>query len=283
MEHGDYIKRFVQWAGECEDIRAAFVIGSRVEGRRDGDRWSDTDVLVYTSRPHFYLGRTGWLENMGEVLLTLAPETPGGGELHRRVVFRDGAVFDFLFFSVEQLRALVNDGLYHRSFCRGVQVILDKDGDGEKLVPGEFIPTVLRPPTEDEFLETVNAFWYLALILARQLRRGRHWTVKIKEHAMEVCLLRMVEWHTRTPRGWDFDTWYDGRNIETWAEDWVTGQLEGLFGGYGRKEGQPVLFRRMQVFRRLAEETAAGLGYMYTGDVAERVGGWVEECLKEIS
>jgi len=45
------IARFVAWAQEQDDVRAAVVIGSRARTDHPADEWADLDVLIATTDP----------------------------------------------------------------------------------------------------------------------------------------------------------------------------------------------------------------------------------------
>ena len=38
---------FASWAGATDDIRAAFIVGSRSRDDHPADEWSDLDIILY--------------------------------------------------------------------------------------------------------------------------------------------------------------------------------------------------------------------------------------------
>ena len=60
-------KNFVSWAQAKEDIRAAFMVGSRARSDHPADEWSDMDIILYTSKQDSYLSDAKWVENFGKV------------------------------------------------------------------------------------------------------------------------------------------------------------------------------------------------------------------------
>ena len=57
--HETLLARFVAWAEQRDDIRAALMIGSRARVDRPADQWSDMDSVVVTSEPQRYPA-DGW-------------------------------------------------------------------------------------------------------------------------------------------------------------------------------------------------------------------------------
>lgn len=57
----EFEKRLIQWGQEQHDIRAAFIVGSRARTDHPADECSNLDIVLYTSRPEYYLREKGWL------------------------------------------------------------------------------------------------------------------------------------------------------------------------------------------------------------------------------
>lgn len=53
----ELIQRFVQWAERQDDIRLAFVLGSRARTDHPADVWSDLDLAVVTKDIRPYIER----------------------------------------------------------------------------------------------------------------------------------------------------------------------------------------------------------------------------------
>ena len=71
-------KNFVSWAQSKEDIRAAFMVGSRARSDHPADEWSDMDIILYTSKPDSYLSDAKWVEDFGKVWTLVVSRTSGG-------------------------------------------------------------------------------------------------------------------------------------------------------------------------------------------------------------
>jgi aminoglycoside 6-adenylyltransferase len=123
-------------------------------------------------------------------------------------------------------------GEYYR---RGARVIVDKDALAERLL-GSLPATApaTAPPSADDFAACVGHFWFVAVWMAKHLRRGELWRTLGASGQGELmpALLRMIEWHTHAERGWDLDTWEDGRFIEEWADQRVLTELHGVLSRY---------------------------------------------------
>jgi aminoglycoside 6-adenylyltransferase len=131
-------------------------------------------------------------------------------------------------------------------------------------------------PTQEEFLALCHDFLYHAVWAAKKLRRGELWIAKsCADGYMKQLLLGMIEWHARSERGWDHDTWHGGRFLEQWADP---GALDGLgeaFAYYDEADVRRALLATMALFRRIGRETAARVGCAYPEEADKRVTTWV--------
>lgn len=261
------LTRLTQWARTQEDIRLALVVGSRARVDHPADEYSDLDVVLVTTLPQRYLSTADWVADLGSVWLTFVEPTAQGGLEERRVLFEGGLDVDFTVMPYHLARAMAEGGLPRQLAAvvrRGVRVLVDKEGIGERLLASPAPAPTPRPPTAAEFSEVVSDFWYHAVWTAKKLRRGELWVAKACcDGYMKRLLLRMIEWHARATRGWDLDTWHDGRFLERWADSRVPEALRAAFGRYDPDDLGRALVATADLFRWLAMETATSLGYPY--------------------
>jgi aminoglycoside 6-adenylyltransferase len=301
-------QRFAAWAQAQPDIRVAVVVGSRARTDHPADEWSDLDIMVVTTRPERLLGSSNWLKNIGEYWFTFLEPTPTGGRMERRVLFEGALDVDFAVIPYGRIRQaarflpmlrkfpllfrLLPKGMAQRIredladaaniFGRGLRVLVDKEGLAAKLplVFAEARP--YRPPTQREFLNAVNDFWYHAVWTAKKLRRGELWWAKLCcDSHMARLLLEMIEWHAHAMQGADCDTWQLGRFLEEWADPRALAGLRHAFAHYDEDDIWRALLVSMDLYRWLAIETAERLGHPYPTAADERVTEWVSTCLSE--
>jgi aminoglycoside 6-adenylyltransferase len=171
---------------------------------------------------------------------------------------------DFAIDSFEKARQSLQSGDVTAIVHRGMRIILDKDAKMERLMAQIAAPSAPRPPTQPEFLNVVNDFWYHAVWTAKKLRRGELWTAKsCCDSYMKHLLRQMVEWHTQATNNGKRDTWHNGRFLEQWADPRVVEELRNAYARYDKNEVKRALFVTTALFRWLATETAESLTYPY--------------------
>ena len=90
---------FISWAEEKDDIRAAFIVGSRARMDHPADEWSDLDIIIYAKDHKTYLSDTDWLENIGNVWITFTYHT-ASGQPERLILFEGSFRLIWYFFRV---------------------------------------------------------------------------------------------------------------------------------------------------------------------------------------
>ncbi len=256
-------ERLVAWAQTQQDMRGLIMVGSRARTKVPADASSDLDLVMITTNPARYLTETAWFERLGEVLLTFIEETAVGQQFERRVLYRNNCDVDFSIFPGDALRQLARSGLpveVQDILRRGFRVLIDKDGTLEKLtVPPE---NSLSPPTAQEFNQHLDDFLYHAVWTAKKIRRGELWVAKsCSDGYMKRQLLRMIEWDAHAVHGWKYDTWFNGRFLECWADPEVVDELGRVFARYNLDDVKNALLETVKMHHRLSMETSRRLGY----------------------
>ena len=87
-------KAFITWAKTQEHIRAAIVVGSRARKSHAADKWSDLDIVTFSTEPARLIESEEWVSQFGTPIITfLEPMKSGGWE--RRVLYDNGLDVDF--------------------------------------------------------------------------------------------------------------------------------------------------------------------------------------------
>lgn len=153
----------------------------------------------------------------------------------------------------------------------------------DKIDFGQYLPSVSQTNqsysllSEDDFHNLVNDFWYHAVWTTKKLRRGELWTAKsCLDGYMKEKLLTIIECHAHVMSNLNCVTWYNGRFIEKWAEDWIIEQFSHCFSHYNKEDIKSALLSTMNLFRLVALEVAQQLNYKYPKDADDYSSSWVK-------
>ena len=277
---------FVRWAGTQPAVQAAVVVGSRAQG--DASDWSDLDVVVFTATPAAYGARPGWLSELGEVWLAV-PHRTGRGDPEWQALYAGGLKVDFVLAHADQpatLPALLAESGYRHVFQHGLRSIYDRANDGPAAVLAP-MPAPERPaqandgnaPTAAEYQALVDAALWSAAQVARLLQRGDLWRAKqhcdcgFKQHLLEILV-----WHAQLRPGAVSPAWDDGRALETWADPAALAALPATFAAYDSADTWRAMAATLDLFLRLARETAGYAGFTYPDTAASTIRGWLQNA-----
>lgn len=269
-------ERIFQWGKRVEEVSAIYILGSRAREDKPFDEFSDLDVVVYLSNPDYYFQNDDWLMNIGEVWTSFLFRT-AGGDPEKLVLLDKGAQVDFLFQPTSDFRQLIKDGRIPLGFQRGAKILLDKTGDGQKLLPKALAAPEGVPVSYDAFNHAVSMFCFATLYVAKQILRNEIWVVKERDRDCKGLLLQMMEWHAKALNGNTYDTWHAGKFIHDWAEKEVVEDLKQAFGGYDQLSNWHALIASFNLFRRLSGEVASKYNYSYPDRLFLNVEGWITE------
>ena len=269
-------RNFISWAQTVEDIRAAFIVGSRARNDHPADEWSDMDIIFFTSKPNYYFSNNEWLKNMGDIWTSFVSQTTGG-DPECLTLFDGGWQVDFVIHSIDNLNQIVESKTVPNNFYRGVKVIIDKDH-----VSNNIMPQYIKAPqgialSEDLFIQSVNKFWFIALYMAKQILRNDLWVVKIRDGNIKELLLQMIEWHEKMVNGNEYDTWHVGRFLCEWSSEKTQVELQNSFGHFDRRDSWNALIGTITLFKRLSHDISHEMNYSYPYDLESNISNWINQ------
>lgn len=253
-------EKLLALAKEDEDIKAIVLIGSSTRDTVKADEYSDLDVMIATEKP------AGWLygdypEKLGNVKISFVEPTLGGGK-ERRMLYDGSLDVDMIVFTPEQFEKAIREGVASLVMNRGYEIMYDAEDYSALLkenISHELSPTDLSEP---EFNNMVNDFFFHTVWASKKILRGELWTAKMCIDAyLKNYLLKMIEMYSVSK--YQVDVWHDGRFLDRWAEREILSDLEKCFARYDREDMVSALSATLNLFCRLAGQTAEMKGYKY--------------------
>ncbi|SDM69387.1 aminoglycoside 6-adenylyltransferase [Sediminibacillus halophilus] len=267
----DLIDRFVLYAEESENIRAAFLVGSRARVEMPADEWADLDLVVFTKNPALLLNNTNWLSHLGKPVITFLERTAVGDSTERRVLFEGGLDVDFAFFPVASLPELEKNAEVLDVLAKGVKVVIDKDDITRSIIQkAEALPPSDRGVATMDIENLIHDFWYHAYLAAKKFRRGELLDGKsICDGYMKDCLTLMMKVQVKARKDADFQTWHGYRFFERWTGPKVSEEFKKLYARYELKEMWEALKNTMDFFRTISADVCRQLNIVYPNEAAE--------------
>jgi aminoglycoside 6-adenylyltransferase len=255
-----FLRNVAAWAGGQADVHAVVLIGSQARVDTPADQVSDVDLALFVEEPARYLREEEWLQRFGEPLLSFRESTAVGSFEERRVLYRDGLEVDFAILPAAVAAALPPEAA--AVLARGFRVLYD-DGIGiDTLGPSSIEPGA---PTQAEFDQLANDFWYHVLWAAKKLWRGE---VLVAKQVCDCWLTaQVVELARRRSHG--RDTWHGYRFYERWADAELVEALRPTFACYDAEDVGRALRAKAELFGQLEDDVAKRFGLSSTVDRGE--------------
>lgn len=251
------VERFLSYADREENIRAAFIVGSRARREKPADQYSDLDMVILAKDPDLLLHHKEWLNQLGKVYITFLEETPVGGGLERRVLFDAGLDVDFACFPLSSLQAIKSNPQLLSVLSKGFEILIDKD---------TILPTVedtnksnlVQKERTEEIENMVHDFWYHAALTAKKLCRGELLQGKIIcDTYMKDLLVTLIRAQARLKNGVEYETWHGYRFFEEWADPEVVAKFTKIYSHYRENDVWRALIETMNLFREVSMEVYA--------------------------
>lgn len=275
------IKIIVNWGNRYSEIRALILTGSRAI-KDKSDEFSDYDVAVFLNDDSRFTSSDGWLLEFGNPWVCVHEKIDWKGTCvpTRLVIFDPGVKIDFIFYPTKVLGELADNPLPD-DFAVGYQILIDKDKLTTKMHAPSRECYQENPPTQNEFLRIVEEFWFEVYHVAKYLARGDLWSAKFRiGNIQQEFLLKMIRWHVQAKHDWKYTTHTQGKRMKEWIEPKNWDEVSRCFSGFNEEESSKALKYTMDMFRRLAKESAARLGYVYPQVLDERVSSFILRKLR---
>ena len=259
-------------------VRAVILNGSRARADAVLDEFSDTDVAFVVEDFDGFRGDLHWHLNFGQQLIGFPNDGIFlGCPVHNRLVlYRDGVKVDFLCWPSAILPLIAQEKPFPAVLDQGYRVLLDKDGQCGSLPPASGHPFRLQAPTESEFLNLVNEFWWETTYVAKSLVRGDllHASYNVDVVMKLRVLRRMLDWRIAAGSGWTYDATLLGRGTRNYLDQETSDQLAGTYAGIT----WATLWRTCNLFSRVARELATALEFTYPDELEAGIRAYLESA-----
>jgi aminoglycoside 6-adenylyltransferase len=283
-EPADVLHKLIQWAEERDSIRTTLLTSTRAVPDAQVDSFSDYDVVLVVDDIHPYHEDRRWLGDFGDVLVVywdpIYPDPDFGMDKFGNVTqYADGLKIDFTFFPVEWLRKVVQARTLPAELDAGYRVLLDKDGLTGEMKPPTYRAYIPVPPTDEVYQRWIEEFFsdapYVAKCLLRDELLPAKWCL---DYDMKHVYLRpMLEWRMELDHNWSAKPGALGKGLKKRLPPEIWSELEGSFAGADIEDNWESLFRTLALFRRVAQQVGAGLGYAYPLELDQRVTEFVKK------
>lgn len=200
-------------ASNDERISAVFLTGSRADPNTAKDFLQDYDIIYIVKELETFLNYHNWIDVFGERSILQLPDemsfgNVGNTSFHYLMLFKDGNRIDLTLFPLDKLTQEFNT-------AGDMQVLADKDNIFQSRSRTHHQPCLIKPPSQKEFSDCCNEFWWVSISVAKGLwRKEIPYAKEMLEIPVRKMFLKMIEWHTGIQTGFTASFGKCGRNMQ---------------------------------------------------------------------
>lgn len=252
-KYQNLIEKVKKMAKKDENIRAVFIIGSCVRTIEKADVYSDIDFIVIAKDIDTFINHKYWVEDLGNSLFIWTDHEPGWASWDRRILFDDFLESDFSFFNKSQLEQEWLACFIGSMLTKEHEILIDKDNLISKLKP--FLNPDDSDVSDEKILNEINDYFFHCNWIKKKIDRGAIFIAHkcLNEH-MKNKLLFMIEHNAKIKNGYDYNTWFEGRFIEKWAEKEILDELKNCFATYNKNDILSALKNQINLYKSLSKK-----------------------------
>ncbi|MCU5099335.1 aminoglycoside 6-adenylyltransferase [Bacillus cereus] len=256
----------INTAIEDERIRAVIMNGSRVNPNVKRDCFQDYDIMYVVNDIQSFTSNHNWVHRFGEIMIVQMPEEMSlvqpdeDGKFPYLMQFMDGNRIDLTLVPVELIKKFVGQDSLSK-------LLLDKDNCLEEFPPANDKDYLVKKPTEKEFLDCCNEFWWCSTNIAKGLwREELSYAKGMLEGPVRDMFIVMLEWYIGMKTDFTVNTGKFGKHFEQYIEEDMWEQFKRTFSNAEYENIWESFFVMGDLFREVANEIANTYEYQYPQD-----------------
>ncbi|PEQ03058.1 aminoglycoside 6-adenylyltransferase [Bacillus toyonensis] len=270
----------INTAKEDERIRAVIMNGSRVNPNVKKDCFQDYDIMYVVNDIQSFISNHNWIHRFGEIMIVQMPEEMSlipadeDGKFPYLMQFMDGNRIDLTLVPVELIKKFVGKDSLSK-------LLLDKDNCLGEFPPASDKDYLVKKPTEKEFLDCCNEFWWCSTNVGKGLWREELTYAKgMLEGPMRDMLVVMLEWHIGMKTKFTANAGKFGKYFEQYVEKDVWEQFKRTFSNAEYENIWDSFFIMGNLLRKVANEIANTYEYQYPQDDDDKVTSYLKHVRK---
>ena len=263
----------LNFARNDESIRAVILNGSRANPNAPKDIFQDFDIACLVKDINPYMRNANIPPYFGEILILQEPENMGepspedAGSYAYLMQLMDGNRIDLSFHAPEKWKSVTGDS---QSI-----VLLDKDKVISELPPASDVDYWARKPTNKQFQDCCNEFWWMNPYVAKGLWRGELTYAKWMMEVVQEQLMDMLTWYFGVKTDFKRAPGKQGKYIRAYVEPDIWAELERTYSDANIENNWEALFTADNLFRRVAKVVAEQFGFPYLQQADDNVSRFI--------
>ena len=280
------------------NTRAVLLNGSRANPNARTDKYQDFDIVYIVSHIESFLYDHSWIDIFGERIILQMPDemtigvkdeksvvgvftdhnqpkvgvfTDHNRCFHYLMLFKDKIRIDLTLFPVEKLRTFKKSSL--------TILLLDKDNLFKNLTPPSDEDYLIQPPSEKEFNDCCNEFWWVSTYVAKGIARNETiYALEMLEIHVRPMFLKIIEWYIGIEKSFSVSFGMYGKFMKDHISTELYEKILSTYPGGNAENIWNCLFLMTKLFSELADKISTSLELSY--NIVEELN--VIEYLKDV-
>jgi aminoglycoside 6-adenylyltransferase len=253
----------MEFALKEERIRTVLLNGSRANPNIKPDKFQDFDIVYMVRNFESFISDHNWTNVFGGKLIWQLPNEMSLGENDEAVgfsylmLFKDGNRIDLTLFPLEKVKTDFKiDSL--------TIVWLDKDRLFTNVPPSNDTGYYIRKPTEKEFLDTCNEFWWVSTYVAKGLLRDEiTYAKEMLETVVRPMFMKLIEWKIGVETDFLVSFGKAGRFLNKYLTNDNYNSVLSTYADFDIENNWKSLFVMADLFGQFANELSGKLKFRY--------------------
>lgn len=276
------LKQIISWAESNPDIRAVLLTSSLVNPYAPVDDFSDLDIELVFENLKEYEADKKWIYLFGEPVSMIEEDDTcfDGKHAMKMVLYTDHVKVDFKLYQKSEFVKEVQEEALPNDWDVGYKVLVDKDHLTKDIKPPTYQSVMIQQPTEQQFQQLMNDFWWDTTYVAKCLKREDMFYAKfMSEDVIRTdYLVPLIEWYIASFHDWkNITTNKHGRLFKKYlsAELWT--RVEATFSGSSIEDNWRALHASADLVHELGTVLAEKLNFKYPQKHEDDVRKYLDE------
>ena len=260
----------IDFAKKDERVRAVLLNGSRANHRIPPDPYQDFDVVYIVNQLQTFTSDHSWVEVFGERIIIQLPDEMSFGEKDEfgfayLMLFKDGNRIDLTLFPADKVKK------DHWPDSLTVS-LLDKDGLFQNLPNPDDRDYLIKKPTEKEFQDVCNEFWWVSTYVAKGLlRREITYAKEMVDTVVRPMFMKIIEWYIGIKTEFSVAFGKSGRFMKEYLSPEEYNSILSTYADHLIENNWRSLFAMTEIFSEVAKIVAEELKFSYNSIEDENV------------
>jgi len=276
-------KLIIDFARSDERIRAVLLNGSRANSKISPDEYQDYDIVYVVDNIESFISDKGWTNVFGDKLIWQLPdemvvgneESDRASQFSLLMIFTDANRID--------LTLLSKTGIDINNKPDSLTIVwLDKDDMFSNIDLPNDSDHLVKQPTEKEFLDTCNEFWWVCTYVAKGLVRNElTYSKAMLETVVRPMFMNVVAWYIGVETDFSVSAGKAGRFMKSLLPAGLYDDILRTYSDHIIENNWQAMFLMMDIFGKLSRYVSRKLKFKYVASEEENVIAYLDQLYKE--